>query len=535
MRGQMGQAEEKVAPRIVINKSKDATTKKPTDQIDDRKTPELVVALCGAVGAGTSTVAKEIERQFKGYSYDVDIIKVSHLISKQRKSQSDGLSRYERIKRLQEHGNELRKTYGNDFLAQLAIKKIVEKRAKGTELQVDGEMQDYGKKVRVARRHVTIIDSLKHPSEVELLQKVYGKMFCLFGVLCNDSQRKLRLMNEGEMNDGEAGDLMDRDKKEKIKHGQQMLKTLQHSDFFIRNSKRNVTSLERPLGRFVGLLLGQNNLTPTIDEFGMYIAESVARRSGCLSRQVGAAILTEGGDIVSTGRNDVPKPLGGLYGEEDGEHDDRCFKQFDHACANEKGKNRIYSKIEKKISDTFGLLASDEKIVEIIEELKEESEIRDLLEYSRAVHAEMDAITTAARNGNYSLKGTILFSTTFPCHHCARHIVASGIKRVYYIEPYEKSLATRLHPDAITLDSQGDEESESRVVFLHFEGVAPKRYLDLFSCNNRKKGGALALLVPEEQTPAAASFLDTFIEYETKVVEYINKLEAKTGGGQDES
>ena len=530
----MGQAEKKVAPQVVGSKTDSATTKAPTDLIDERKTPELVVALCGAVGAGTSTVAKEIEKQFKNYSYSVDFIKTSTLISEQGELQLDDHSRYKRIMALQDCGNDLRKNFGNDFLVQLAIKFIVQKRAEENEL-TGGDEQDYGKKMRVARRHVTIIDSLKHPAEVELLQKVYGKMFCLFGVLCNDAQRKIRLTNEGEMGEGEATDLMERDKKEKIKHGQQMLKTLQHSDFFVRNSKRNVTSLERPIGRFVGLLLGRNDLTPTIDEFGMYIAESVARRSGCLSRQVGAAILTEKGDIVAIGRNDVPKASGGLYGEEDGEHDDRCFKQHDHACANVKGKNRIYNKIETKIAESFGVDNGDSKVVQIIEALKEEGEIKDLLEYSRAVHAEMDAITTAARNGSFPLKSTILFSTTFPCHHCARHIVASGIKRVYYIEPYEKSLATKLHPDSITLDSQGDEESESRVVFLHFEGVAPKRYLDLFTCNDRKAGGSLVPLVPEEQTPTAASFLDTFIEYETKVVEHIDKLEAKTGGTQDES
>ncbi|MDN3612645.1 hypothetical protein QWZ16_23945 [Vibrio ostreicida] len=26
----------------------------------------------------------------------------------------------------------------------------------------------------------------------------------------------------------------------------------------------------------------------------------------------------------------------------------------------------------------------------------------------------------------------------FPCHNCAKHIVASGIKRVVYVEPYPK-------------------------------------------------------------------------------------------------
>lgn len=39
--------------------------------------------------------------------------------------------------------------------------------------------------------------------------------------------------------------------------------------------------------------------------------------------------------------------------------------------------------------------------------------------------------------------------TTFPCHYCARHIVAAGIYEVQYIEPYPKSKALQLHADAI--------------------------------------------------------------------------------------
>ena len=44
-----------------------------------------------------------------------------------------------------------------------------------------------------------------------------------------------------------------------------------------------------------------------------------------------------------------------------------------------------------------------------------------------------------------------LFATTFPCHHCARHIVAAGIRRVVYVAPYAKSRAVDLHDDAIVL------------------------------------------------------------------------------------
>lgn len=59
----------------------------------------------------------------------------------------------------------------------------------------------------------------------------------------------------------------------------------------------------------------------------------------------------------------------------------------------------------------------------------------------------MDAIVSVVCAGNNSLDGCEMFTTTFPCHICAKHIIAAGIKAVYYIEPYEKSLAIELHDD----------------------------------------------------------------------------------------
>lgn len=63
----------------------------------------------------------------------------------------------------------------------------------------------------------------------------------------------------------------------------------------------------------------------------------------------------------------------------------------------------------------------------------------------------MAALLDAARRG-VSVAGNQMFSTTFPCHNCARHIVGAGVREVVYREPYEKSLAGALHPDAIAVD-----------------------------------------------------------------------------------
>jgi deoxycytidylate deaminase len=62
------------------------------------------------------------------------------------------------------------------------------------------------------------------------------------------------------------------------------------------------------------------------------------------------------------------------------------------------------------------------------------SRIMDLTEYGRVVHAELLALCDAARLGR-SVKGATLYCTTFPCHNCTKHLLASGIRRVVFMEP----------------------------------------------------------------------------------------------------
>ena len=107
----------------------------------------------------------------------------------------------------------------------------------------------------------------------------------------------------------------------------------------------------------------------------------------------------------------------------------------------------------------------------------QKSRIGDITEYGRVVHAEMDALLTCARNTT-STRGATLFCTTFPCHNCAKHIIASGINRVVYVEPYPKSKAEEFHQDSI---SMGSVEQDNAVLFEAFVGVGPRVFFDLFS------------------------------------------------------
>ena len=114
----------------------------------------------------------------------------------------------------------------------------------------------------------------------------------------------------------------------------------------------------------------------------------------------------------------------------------------------------------------------------------------DALEYGRIVHAEMSAISDAARNGR-ALKNSIMYTTTFPCHMCAKHIVAAGVSKVIFWEPYPKSLAETLHADSIEIENseRGKYSKFPSVKFEHFFGVTPRKYRELFERSSRKKDG----------------------------------------------
>lgn len=508
----------KIVPKEAIKGELKTLT--PIETIKKRQAKELVIAFCGPAGSGNSTVAAKLEEVLKEeFGYEVVKIKASAFIKqnaeKIEKKYDPELfkNNFEKIKAFQDWGNELRKRFKNDILAQLTIKEIAVDRQKRDAI-IEAAAGDEVK--RKTARVAYLIDSLKHPEEVNLLRALYGNMFYLFGVLCPYTLREKRLQDKG-MKVHEASEIIGRDKQQDEEYGQKLLKTLQYADFFIRNSHPTLEPLSAQLKRFINLILGADVVTPSVDEYAMYVAQSVALKSACMSRQVGAVIINKTGDIIATGCNDVPKHGGGLYSYSDGSNDMRCAKRVGAKCMNDYYKQKIREEIASILVQSQ--LVKKDQSSKLADDIVAKTRIGDLIEFSRAVHAEMDALVTASRDSTESTKGAILYTTTFPCHNCARHIIAAGIQKVFYIEPYEKSLAIELHDDAIVLDS---DTAADKVQFLHFEGVAPRQYQNLFKPKDaRKKDGKLIKVEPESAIPVVPQYLDTFFDFESKVIEHL--------------
>lgn len=419
---------------------------------------ELVIALVCAAGTDYKPVQDCIEALLGKRGYNPNFIRVSDLIQTLTERKLPCSTEIERISARMDAGNALCRESGRkDLLALAAIAEI--NKLRGADLAAQSPLA----------RNAHLISSLKRPEEVATLRKVYGDGFFLIGVFATERER-LESLVEKNAPKQDALKLIQRDEDETAdEFGQHTRETFQLSDVFVRLRSK---AYGEELTRFFSLVFADPYETPTAQEHAMFLAYASSLRSGQLGRQVGAAITSKRGDVLAVGCNDVPRPGGGLYWPESDDRRDHILGRD----TNDDQRNKIIGLLLSKLPDKVD---ADER-----EALRRNFRgILDITEYGRAVHAEMDALLTCARSG-VSPQGGILYATTFPCHNCTRHIVAAGIERVFYIEPYAKSRAEELHEDAIVVEEKVAKASRSpkwRVPFTHFVGIGPRRYFDLFS------------------------------------------------------
>ncbi len=495
-------------------------------KIESSHTSELVIALCGPIGSPLHKVAEEIKAQLSNeFAYErCDIIRLSKIIEEYTKK-APNTPHYERTKELIKLGDDLRQKYGASVLAELAVSKIVLDRQKAKH-HTGGERY-------VPRRVCHIIDSIKNQAELEILKLVYRDMLYFVGVY-SPLPARVKTLEKIGMSQLEIYNLIDQDSGEELEHGQTVRDTFPQADFFLRIDSDTDSQIASRVKRFLHLILGTKVLTPTYSETAMYLAASAAGNSACLSRQVGAALTDEAGEVLAVGWNDVPQFGGNLYladpeGDPNGDKDKRCWNLESGTCFNDQEKHLI-SKLLIDSLASDGLIAKEDK-QRAVNAVIGNSKVRDLIEFSRSIHAEMHAILMGSQLGGERVKGGKIFCTTYPCHSCARHIIAAGIKEVYYIEPYRKSLATKLHGDAIT----EDESESSKVRILPYDGVAPNRYLKLFCVqkNSRKSAGKMIRRDPKKAEPIFDKTLEALPTLEALIVKGLQEKKLVTMEAND--
>lgn len=463
-------------PKRPISADKGIMTTEPLSTLDCAES-EVVIGLVSAVGTNDRLVQDALEDHIKKFGYKPNVVRLSsHLKKLTKKLKLDvkiqDAPEEERISSLMDAGDKVREKAGRgDLLALIAVAQISKQRKVLRKTRIP--------QARPKTAHILV--SFKHPMEVVALRRIYGPGFFLVGVFAAEQDRLRFLQQDKNIPASKARELIERDQKEDKLFGQQTRDTFHLSDVFVRMKG---DEYKGQLWRFLDLIFGDHEETPTQDEKAMFLAYAASLRSASLSRQVGATIVSSGGEVIGVGCNDVPRAGGGLYWPGEGDQRDLRFKykgtvgvDSNDACRDEIVQD-IMNRLKQDVPETRRLAEG--------KQLLRDSPLMDITEYGRSVHAEMEAILSCARSG-ISLTGGTLYGTTFPCHNCTRHIVAAGIRRVVYVEPYPKSRARDLHHDSISLLGEGGEVTKnnsregSKVKFDPFVGIGPRRYFDLFS------------------------------------------------------
>ena len=270
-----------------------------------------MIGLVAPLGVDVQLIENTINDYLKQFNYKLNTIVLSSLIRKVDGLETELFEQPEgkRIDSYMTAGNEAReKAKRGDFLAALAMCNIHEQRKNDEPIPCTAHF----------------FRSLKHPDEVQLLRDIYEEGFYLLGINSSRSRRLDYLKKQKGISQEEAERLIARDESESDKMGQHMRDAFHLADGFIDMDSRDFRD---QIGRIMDLVFGKPCVTPTKDEYAMFLAFAASLRSADLSRQVGAVITSKTGEIIATGANDVPCSDGGLYWADHGKNDARDYTE----------------------------------------------------------------------------------------------------------------------------------------------------------------------------------------------------------------
>ncbi|HYW16407.1 MAG TPA: deaminase [Allosphingosinicella sp.] len=495
------------------------------DNVDNR--PEAFFGLIAPIGVDLGLVQTELSSALERVSFNPKIIKLTDFLREHSEWFDLGhTSEFQRYEKFIEAGNRFCQVSGRrDALAVTGIAQIYRD-------QSDRPNSLSGGTAYIFRQ-------LKRVEEVKTLREVYGSNIVFLG--CYSPKRVrvrslvsllLKSARGSDRNTLEAQALqiigVDENQKD-VSDGQRFLDAYPHSDFIIDCT--DPTSIRSSIQRLIECFFGYPFVSPTRDEHGMYLAQSASLRSTDLSRQVGAAIFGENREIVSLGCNEVPSFGGGTYWVGD-RPDGRDFQLGYDSNARIRA-DMIRDLLDRLranwLNEVQGQKTPDQLSREALwddgvdQGPLARAMIADVIEYGRMVHAEMNAITDAARFGRATRNGT-LYCTTLPCHMCTKLIVASGITEVKYLQPYYKSLVSELYEDSVAID----ETLPLHVKFNPFIGVTPNGFRMVFEKGRRKDEDDQAVRwSASEAMPLFTTGYPSYLNTEANVLRSLEEMDSR--------
>jgi deoxycytidylate deaminase len=313
-----------------------------------------------------------------------------------------------------------------------------------------------------------VIDAFRNPYEVEYFKRRYSE-FYLVGILRNPRDRVNSLTRSlGEdsakkVEQRERGKIIKERNKDNIAQwvtSQNIEEILQKVDVYMKNidGPKSYPQLRFNLAKLIALVKEPGCITPTIDERSMQIAMTARQMSGCISRQVGAVVVNIDGYVLGVGWNDPP--TGQI------------------PCEMRTGRELV----DSPTKEVFSEYERSEEFVRHIQQhcyedlpfcfRTEYAQISKgkMAEFTRALHAEENALIQSVRNTEWGLKGSVLYTTASPCTLCAKKAYQLGVDRIVFVEEYP-GIALEQTLKAGARDIQIDQ----------FEGIVGGAYFQLFS------------------------------------------------------
>jgi deoxycytidylate deaminase len=446
---------------------------------------ELVFGLVYGAGVEIGPVEELLDGYLDDFGYHLESVRLSDAFPAML-GESGATDFPDATRRRQDQGDRLREHAGRDAAGRLAVFLMA-----GRRRRIDSDHP----------RRAWLVRSLRRPEEVQFLRQVYGPRFVLLAIHAPEALRLHNLTNRrrekspstsGPFEVGAIEDIKRDEQDVTVPHGQSMRTTFGEADFVV--DSRSDEALKATLGRTIDILFGDPFATPSSDEQAMAHAYAAGVRSAEMGRQVGATLVDQHGNIAATGTNEVPAGGGGLYWS-GRQPDHRDFKEPVPVDSNTEWKRRVARELLARLSTPQGdlpwldesrvrfeegeCIVDDAQLAAFLKHVKG-TRFADLIEFGRSVHAEMEAVLSAARRG-VSVQDATVVCTTFPCHNCARHLIAAGVRRLVYLFPYAKSLARELHYDAIELDpSDPNAVPHGRMLMEQFIGVTPRGFTQYF-------------------------------------------------------
>lgn len=229
---------------------------------------------------------------------------------------------------------------------------------------------------------------------------------------------------------------------------------IQNADILINNGY-DKSALNLNIMRYICLMQHPGLVIPTLDERCMQIAQSAKLNSGCISRQVGAAVCDQEGNILSIGWNEVPVSSGNECincGRRSFEQlidraDDRAYSYYE--LYNPDYRRRLTEIMDNMLdggvqNEEEGSTADQFRKVlpALLNGLPSAFCFKDIYSsvthdknqvHTRAQHAEEIALESCDKN---QCEGGTLYTTSSSCELCSKKALNYNIKRIVYIEPY---------------------------------------------------------------------------------------------------